>query len=116
MPRASTDQDKAIGARMRAARLSRNFSQADLADAIGVTFQQVQKYESGRNRITASKLFLAAKVLRVDIDYFSDDDYSQSIMGDAQALRAAQIVGRLPDDMKRSALRILAAMSEGVAA
>ena len=47
-------------------------SQEKLADVVGVTFQQVQKYERGTNRISASRLFKFSKALQVSIDYFYD--------------------------------------------
>ncbi|MCI3135388.1 helix-turn-helix transcriptional regulator [Phenylobacterium aquaticum] len=47
-------------------------TQAGLAQALGVTFQQIQKYERGANRVSASKLFEAAQVLGVPIGYFFD--------------------------------------------
>ena len=48
--------DGQVGARVRMRRLMLGLSQTALADALGITFQQVQKYESGRNRISASRL------------------------------------------------------------
>jgi transcriptional regulator with XRE-family HTH domain len=48
-------------------------SQSRLADALGVSFQQVQKYERGANRVSASTLYDAAKILTVEIAYFFED-------------------------------------------
>jgi transcriptional regulator with XRE-family HTH domain len=48
-------------------------SQAELADKLGVTFQQIQKYEKGRNRMSAAMMVRIAAVLKVDIQYFFDD-------------------------------------------
>lgn len=62
--------DKYVGARIRARRLGVGWSQSKLGKAIGVTFQQVQKYENGTNRIGASNLFKASKALGVDVAYF----------------------------------------------
>src|SRR3546814_9395586 len=62
--------DVSIGARLRLRRLSMGFSQETLARALGITFQQIQKYERGTNRIFASRLFHLARVLRVPIAYF----------------------------------------------
>ena len=47
-----------------------NMSQGELADALGVTFQQVQKYEKGSNRISASRLKEAARILQVPVPFF----------------------------------------------
>jgi transcriptional regulator with XRE-family HTH domain len=62
--------DLHVGQRIRRARKDRHMSQGDLATALGITFQQVQKYERGANRISASKLYDAARALEVTIPYF----------------------------------------------
>ena len=64
--------DKHVGMRLRTRRLSIDMSQEKLGEALGVTFQQVQKYEKGTNRIGASRLQLAARVLEVPVNYFFD--------------------------------------------
>ncbi len=65
--------DVHVGARVRQRRVLLGMNQTKLGDALGLTFQQVQKYESGRNRISASKLFKLSQVLEVSIEYFFDD-------------------------------------------
>jgi len=62
--------DKHVGARVRARRLTLGMSQTKLADAIGLTFQQVQKYEKGTNRMGASRLTQIANVLQMPVSYF----------------------------------------------
>jgi transcriptional regulator with XRE-family HTH domain len=64
--------DRRLGQRVRARRLEINMSQEKLADLLGVTFQQVQKYEKGINRIAASRLFDIASALDVPISAFFD--------------------------------------------
>lgn len=64
--------DRHVGARVRERRKSLRLSQVDLATALGLTFQQVQKYERGLNRISASKLFEISKKLEVPISWFFD--------------------------------------------
>lgn len=64
--------DAYIGARVRMRRLMLNMSREALSGKLGVTFQQVQKYEKGLNRISASRLFELAQALRVPIGYFYD--------------------------------------------
>lgn len=59
-----------VGNRIRDRRRILELSQGDLAQSLGITFQQVQKYERGINRISASKLFDAARALTVPISYF----------------------------------------------
>jgi len=62
--------DKHVGSRVRMRRLMLNMSQEKLADALGLTFQQVQKYEKGSNRIGASRLHHIASTLQVPVAFF----------------------------------------------
>ena len=64
--------DVHVGQRVRARRRQLGLSQERLAEALGLTFQQVQKYERGANRISASKLWDTAGFLNVTISYFFD--------------------------------------------
>jgi transcriptional regulator with XRE-family HTH domain len=64
--------DKEIGSRVRMRRVSIGMSQEKLGDMLGLTFQQVQKYEKGMNRISVARLVDIAKILNVDIDFFFD--------------------------------------------
>ncbi len=65
--------DVHVGARLRRRRTLLGMNQTKLGDAIGVTFQQVQKYESGANRISASRLFDLSRMFEVPVEYFFDD-------------------------------------------
>ncbi|MET0427602.1 MAG: helix-turn-helix transcriptional regulator [Microvirga sp.] len=65
------DQD--VGARIRFQRVSLGMSQEKLADILGITFQQVQKYEKGKNRIGAGRLMEIARALMVPVVFFYDD-------------------------------------------
>jgi transcriptional regulator with XRE-family HTH domain len=62
--------DLSVAHRLRARRLELNLSQSAVAERLGVTFQQLQKYEQGRNRISAGRLFQLAQVLETTIPYF----------------------------------------------
>ena len=64
--------DKHVGSRVRMRRMMLSMSQEKLGDALGLTFQQVQKYEKGVNRIGAGRLFEIARILGVPIDFFYD--------------------------------------------
>ncbi len=65
--------DEHVGARVRLHRVLLGMTQTDLGTAIGVTFQQMQKYERGTNLISASRLHDLARVLDVPIEHFFDD-------------------------------------------
>ncbi len=62
--------DVHVGSRIRLRRTLLGLSQADVATALGLTFQQVQKYERGSNRVSSSRLFDLARILDVPISYF----------------------------------------------
>jgi transcriptional regulator with XRE-family HTH domain len=62
--------DKYVGSRVRARRIGLRMSQTNLGKAVGVTFQQIQKYENGTNRIGASNLYKIAQSMEVDVGYF----------------------------------------------
>ena len=68
--RQTGDNDHRVGARIRERRITLGISQSQLADQIGVTYQQARKYEQGVNRIPAGRLFEIAQVLGVAVDYF----------------------------------------------
>ncbi len=76
------DVDNYVGGRIRARRVELGLSQTVVADQLGLTFQQVQKYERGYNRVSASRLYDLTKILGVDIAYFfegfRDDDIPET--------------------------------------
>ena len=65
--------DKHVGSRVRMRRLMLNMSQEKLADQLGITFQQVQKYEKGVNRISASRLQQMCHILEVPVSFFFEN-------------------------------------------
>lgn len=65
--------DQYVGGRIRARRKVLGVSQEKLADQLGLTFQQVQKYERGANRVSASKLYEIARALNASITYFFEE-------------------------------------------
>jgi len=71
--RGTTKIDQEIGNRLRQARLAKRLTQDGLGKLIGISFQQIQKYENGSNRIAASRLYLLADVLGIPVAYFFDN-------------------------------------------
>jgi transcriptional regulator with XRE-family HTH domain len=65
--------DKHVGSRVRMRRMMLQMSQEKLGEALGLTFQQVQKYEKGTNRIGASRMQQIAQVLQVPVSFFFED-------------------------------------------
>ena len=68
----ANDTDRHVGARIRERRIMLGLSQQQMADLIGVTYQQAHKYERGINRISAGRLYEIAQVLGVPVGYFFD--------------------------------------------
>jgi transcriptional regulator with XRE-family HTH domain len=62
--------DKHVGRRLRDRRRSMDLSQQDIAHILSISYQQVQKYESGQNRISAGRLYLLAHIMRTTVAYF----------------------------------------------
>lgn len=85
--------DVHVGSRLRLRRTLLGMSQEKLASAIGLTFQQVQKYERGANRIGASRLFELARVLEVPISFFFEDAPNENA-----AHAASSIAGGVSED------------------
>jgi transcriptional regulator with XRE-family HTH domain len=83
--------DVAVGARVRAFRLSRNMAQEELAKSLGLTFQQVQKYEKGVNRVSASRLHQIARALRVPVATLIGPDQE----ADASAVEESKVMSLL---------------------
>ncbi|WP_426031687.1 helix-turn-helix domain-containing protein [Caulobacter sp. DWP3-1-3b2] len=116
--------DLYVGARLRIRRKVLGLSQTQLADALGITFQQIQKYERGANRISASKLYEAARLLESQVSYFfdgldetsgvSDDGFSQRMtqfVATAEGLELADLFPRLKDRrLRRRVVDLVKAM------
>ncbi len=79
--------DRYVGSRVRARRLGLGMSQTKLGQAIGVTFQQVQKYEKGANRVGASNLYKMAKAMGVEVGFFYDGMPQSAAKGKGKGTR-----------------------------
>ena len=73
-PRSASAVDSYIGARMREQRLAIHMSQAQLGEKLGVSFQQIQKYERGVNRVSAARLYSICKALNVSLSSMFEHD------------------------------------------
>ena len=116
MPRAAArkktpdSNDKEVGRRIRARRLMRGMSQATLADHLGLTFQQVQKYEKGTNRVGAGRLQRIAEILDVPVSYFFNEGAqavapaSIEFLDTACAVRLMQAYRKIGDPKVQKAL------------
>ena len=118
-----TAVDKHVGQRLSLRRSLNGFSQEKLAEFVGVTFQQIQKYEKGTNRISAGRLYHFSKALNVPISYFFDDIDSdtskesnafldKNIMQSKETLKLVQIYYAEPDPtLRKSIIKFIKAMT-----
>ena len=113
--------DGVVGARIRLRRKFVGLSQQALGEALGITFQQVQKYERGSNRVSASMLVKIARKLNCPVSYLlaeeelggGDDSVAGRLAADG-ALELLEVYARLPDEVSRRAVMGLArTLAEG---
>jgi transcriptional regulator with XRE-family HTH domain len=87
--KAPNPTDKHVGSRVRMRRMMLGMSQEKLGDALGLTFQQVQKYEKGTNRIGASRLQQIAQILQVQVSFFFEGAPAATTAGRHEGLSEA---------------------------
>lgn len=115
--------DKHVGRRVCEKRLALGYNQSDLGRALGLTFQQIQKYEKGVNRISASKLFDIARFFKVDVGYFFEGlaegapgvaeegaAYEHDFPSTRQTIEIARLAPRLSNRRQRLALELIREM------
>jgi transcriptional regulator with XRE-family HTH domain len=106
------DIDRHVGARIRERRIMLGLTQQQLADLIGVTYQQAHKYERGINRVSAGRLFEVAQVLSVPVSYFFDGLEQESERGisprERMCLELARNFAQIPNERHQEALSQLA--------
>lgn len=117
--------DRWVGRRVCEQRIRLGYSQSDLGNALGVSFQQVQKYEKGANRISASKLYETARFLQTEISYFFDGlttsqtgfaepaaSYGQDHPSTRQSLEISALAPRLPVRQQKIVLSLIREMTK----
>jgi transcriptional regulator with XRE-family HTH domain len=106
------DIDRHVGARVRERRIMLGLTQQQLADLIGVTYQQAHKYERGINRVSAGRLFEIAQVLSVPVSYFFDglDEQGGRLISprERMCLELARNFAQIPNERHQEALSQLA--------
>ena len=117
MPKQTTDVDRLVGVRITALRKARGLSQTALGTAVGVTFQQVQKYEKGQNRVGAGRLQEIARLLEVPVAAFFEENEAgdgkahADVFGFLSANGAIDLLrayaGIQDDDLRRDVLAIV---------
>lgn len=113
--------DVVVGHNVRFWRLERKMSQTDLANALGLTFQQVQKYENGANRVGASRLMQIAEALNIPIHVFFEGAGNEQtevespikFVADQQALRLVRAFADIGDaTLRRSVVTLVEGIAE----
>jgi len=111
--------DAGVGEKIRTQRLLRRISQTDLGTAVGITFQQIQKYEKGVNRVGAGRLQRIAEVLGVPVSFFFEGtqgnanvNLSLRFLESAAAVRVVRAFAEIDNQKIRQAI---VALIEGIA-
>ena len=115
-PKQTTEIDHGVGSRIAFLRTANGLSQSALASALGVSFQQVQKYETGKNRVGAGRLQVIAERLGVPVSsFFEPDDQAEAdgsptllrISGAVELLRAYNAIA--DEQMRRDVIALVKA-------
>jgi|SRR6056297_391266 len=104
--RTPTQTDRISGERVRLARKRMKFSQTTLGNAVGVTYQQIQKYENGSDRIGAARLFEVARATEQPITFFYDDtaehdntsDMNDALLADPRVEKLLVAISRMENE------------------
>lgn len=109
--RGVTDGDQEVGRRLRLIRIERSMSQQDLGNILGVSFQQVQKYEKGTNRVSASRLMQMATTLNTsphELLGWKDGNAVATI--DVETYRLAKAFSGLRDEWKAPVRHLISSL------
>lgn len=112
-----------VGKRIRHRRWMVGMTQQELAQAVGIKFQQIQKYETGANRVSASRLWDIADALEVDVSFFFEglvkdetpatapDALPADILGNKEALELVRSYYAIPENQRRRLFDLARALS-----
>lgn len=109
--------DAHVGKRIRHRRWMVGMTQQQLAEKVGIKFQQVQKYETGMNRVSASRLWDIAETLGVTISFFfeglsADQPAATDMMGDKEAAELVRSYYAIPEAQRRRLFDLARVLSE----
>ena len=113
-----------VGKRIRHRRSMVPMTQAQLADAVGIRFQQIQKYEAGTNRVSASRLWEIARAMDVPVSYFFDGlqggveaagPLSGDVLADREALELVRSYYAIPENQRRQLFELARVLSGSAA-
>ena len=115
--------DVHVGKRIRHRRWMNGTTQQQLAEAVGIKFQQIQKYETGMNRVSASRLWDISQVLEVPVSFFFDGigettvdggagNMPPDVLGDKEALDLLRSYYAIPENQRRRLFDLARVLSE----
>ena len=122
--REGTPVDTWVGARIAGRRQALGLSQTALAERVGVSFQQIQKYETGANRVSASRLWDIADALDVPVSFFfegieenpvqanGNDAVPADLLGDKEALDLVRSYYAIPENQRRRLFELARVLSD----
>ena len=107
--------EKSIGTAIRKRRGELGLTQNQLAKKLGLSYQQIQKYETGLNRITAGRLFLISKIFFTDLDYFFKDSEVPEAKETTTKVPTIHLKGEhLTADVQKAIANLVSAMAKNV--
>jgi transcriptional regulator with XRE-family HTH domain len=113
--------DRHVGQQMRHRRWMIGMTQQQLADAVGIRFQQIQKYETGANRVSASRLWDIAKAMDVPVSFFfegidiaegAEDTETSDMMGSKETLDLLRTYYAIPEAQRRRLFDLARALGD----
>lgn len=118
---AASEVDRLVGDRIRRRRILMGLTQDQLGEALGISYQQIQKYETGANRVSAGRLYLISKSLDVSPGWFFDPIQSDATSSDFDELGSSRLLmefvrcfARIEDERIKSVLvALVKAMADG---
>lgn len=106
--------DQELGMRLRTLRQMKRVSQDALGEMLGVTFQQIQKYETGANRICPEKIYQCAQIFGVPVGYFFAQEQASISNFDKKTLTIAAAIAELPsDEISKRVYHLILALNGG---
>lgn len=133
MPAKPNPIDVHVGQRVRLRRMLLGMSQEKLGEQLGLTFQQIQKYERGTNRIGSSRLYMLSQILDVPVSFFFDDmppsvledmpkpddgsgGFDWSVINSAEAKQLLYLYHCIPDaDVRRQVSQLMRSLGDSLA-
>ena len=103
-----TDTDKTIAKRIKLRRIMLKMSQSDLAKSCGISFQQIQKYEACKNKISCARLFQISQTLKVPVEFFFDDIFGKpNKLYKTESLELLNLYCKLPNNNKSMVMNLI---------